>query len=308
MAVTEHRVIVRCHEYLTTFFRDSGKPAWTAALGEHAGAGTLALAVGDVIVTDTRRGPKRTTELVGVRDGKVLYQTAMECLVSDQASCVSGDEVYVVGVALPRGVALRSLRASDGVRRIDRTVSGARDIFSVGERLLVLSSTSEPGLFTLDRDGGDARVVESTPVQEVAIAGGRLLAAVITGPVPERTVTLREPATGSVRWSFPGHGALVALDEELAIHVESRDGALVPVARAAATGELRWRGAPLADDGGWFHFSGSLIAFRHGGGTTLYRRADGTLVAELLAVYALGAQGSELWLAGSERLVCADTT
>src|ERR1041384_7761922 len=87
IALTEHRATVRCHEYLAMFDRASGKPTWTAALGEHAGAGTLVLAVGDVIVTDTRRGPKRTTELVGVRDGKVLYQTAMECLVSDQASC-----------------------------------------------------------------------------------------------------------------------------------------------------------------------------------------------------------------------------
>jgi hypothetical protein len=308
LEVTEQRLFVRCGEHLVALERDSGKPAWTAALGEHSGRGTFVLAAGDVIVTDTRRGPKRTTELVGVREGKVLYQTAMECLISGRASCVVDDEVYVVGLALPSGTALRSLRARDGVRRVDRAVRGARDVLALGERLLVLSSTNEPGLVTLDREGDDARVVEPTSVQNVAVAGGRLLAAVITGDVPDRTATLREPATGEVRWRVPTHGSLIALDSELALHIEAHGGVLVPVARAATTGDVRWRGAPLADDGGWFYFAGSLIAFCHGGGTTLYRRADGTIFAELLAVDALGARGRELWLAGSERLVCADAT
>src|ERR1041384_2329534 len=203
----------------------------------------------------------------------------MGCIVGSQASCVLGAEVFVLGVDPKGGSALRSIHAEGGTRRVDRKRSG-RDVACAGDRLIILDAFAEAGaaagLVSVDRDGGDEQLVERIAAQEMAIAHRRLLAALRTGPAPERTVQLIALAPGAAQWAHPAHGASIALDDELAIHVESHGGAPVPVARDAATGELRWRGSgPLGDDTGTFRFAGSLVSFTHGSGTTLYRRTDG---------------------------------
>ncbi len=312
LALAGDQLYARCGEQLVALDASAGSLAWTASLGKRSGDGSLVHAVGAVVVTDTRTGPQRTTELLGVRGGKVTYRTAMDCIVGNQASCVLGREVFVLGVDPKGGAVLRSIDAESGGRRLDRKRAG-RDVACAGDRLVILDSFAEgatgAGLVSVDRDGGDERVLERRPAQEVVIAGQRFLAALRTGPAPERTVQLMDLTTGASRWAHRAHGPVVALDDELAIHMESADGALVPVARDAATGELRWRGGgPLGDDSGTFRFAGGLIAFTHGTGTTLYARDDGSLVAELLAVYALEARQRHLYLQGSERIACADAS
>jgi hypothetical protein len=312
LALAGDHLYARCGEQLAAFDPSAGSVTWTASLGKRSGDGSLVHSVGAVVVTDTRTGPQRTTELVGVRGGKVIYRTAMDCIVGNQASCVLGREVFVLGVDPNGGAALRSIDSESGRRRLDRKRAG-RDLACSGDRLVILDSfakdAASAGLISLDRDGGDERILERTPAQEMAIASPRILAALRTGPAPERMVRLIDLATGAARWEHRAHGPVVALDDELAIHVESLGGALVPVARDAATGELRWRGGgPLGDDSGTFRFAGRLIAFTHGTGTTLYARDDGSLIAELLAVYALEVRQRHLYLQGSERIACADAS
>ncbi|HSR98642.1 MAG TPA: PQQ-binding-like beta-propeller repeat protein [Kofleriaceae bacterium] len=312
LALAGDRLYARCGDQLVAMAAEAGTHTWIATLGKRSGDGSLVHAVGSTVVTDTRSGPQRTTELVGVRAGKVTFRSAMDCIVGGQASCALGAEVFVLGVDPKGGSVLRSIHAETGARRLDRKRSG-RDLVCAGERLIILDSFAEPGagagLVSIDRDGADERILERTAAQEMAIADHKLLAALRTGPAPARTAQLFDLATGAVLWAHPAHGPVVALDDELAVHVESEGGALVPVARDAASGELRWRGSgPLGDDSGTFRFAGSLIAFTHGTGTTLYRRADGQLVGELLAVYALEARQRYLYLQGSERIACADAS
>jgi hypothetical protein len=258
------------------------------------------------VVTDTRTGPKRTTELVGVRAGEVIYRTAVDCIVGGQGGCVLGSEVFVLGVDPKGGSVLRSIQSDDGRRHLDRTVPG-RDVIATHDRLLVLNSFAEPGIVSLDRTGADQCVIAQTAAQEMAVAGNLIVAALRTGAAPARTVQLIDLAAGLPRWAHPAHGSIVALDGKIAIHIESLADNLVPVARDAATGEVRWRGSrPLGGDSGTFRFAGSLVAFTHGTGTTLYARGDGAFVAELLTGYAVGAHGHHLYLADLQHLFCVD--
>ncbi|HWO25092.1 MAG TPA: PQQ-binding-like beta-propeller repeat protein [Kofleriaceae bacterium] len=308
LEIIDNQLYDRCGEHMVALEAMTGKIAWTASLGERSGEGLLMRAVGSMVVTDTYTGHGRTTELVGVRAGAVAYRTEVGVIVGLQGSCVLGDEVFVIGVDPKGGCALRSIRGEDGVRRVDRKLSG-RDVTSARGRLLVLNSFSEPGIVSLDRDGGDDRVVERTPAQEMAVAGDWLLVAARTGAGLERTARLIDLESGAIQWSHPAYGPMIALDDELAVHVESHAGMLVPVARDRATGELRWRGsASLGDDAGTFRFAGSLIAFTHGGGTTLYARDDGKFVAELLLSYALATHGRYLYLRNSQDVFCADAS
>lgn len=308
LAVADDRLYARCGEHVVALEAGTGTIAWTAELGKRPGEGSVILPVGSTVVTDTRTGSGRTTELVGARAGAIAYRTALGVIMGMQGACVLGDEVFVIGVDPKGGSALRSIRGEDGKRRVDRKLAG-RDVATARGRLLVLNSFSEPGIVSLDRDGGDERVVEHTPAQEMAVAGDRLLAALRTGSGAERTAQLVDLTSGAIHWSHPAHGAMVALDHELAIHVESHAGALVPVARDSMTGKMRWRGSgPLGDDAGTFRFAGSVVAFTHGGGTTLYARDDGKLVTELVLSYALASRGRQLFLRNSRTIICVDTS
>lgn len=282
-----------------------GVPTWQVALGPRSGEGTFLAAAAETVVTDVRSDPKRMTTVVGMRAGEVRYRTALDCLVADQASCIVGTELFVLGIT-PKGTVLRSVRVTDGTRRLDQVRRG-RDVASAGERLLVLDAMNEPGIQTISLDGGDERVLEQTPTQQLALSTGRVLGAVRTSEAPHRTARMRDLTSGNVLWSHPSYGASVGLDASMAIHVELVDGAPVPVARDAVSGELVWRGsAALGDDTGTFRFAGQLVAFTHGTGTTLYQRATGTFLAEVVASYALAAIGDRLYFGESEHLRCAD--
>lgn len=299
------QLVARCGRHVVGFDR-KGRESWTLDLGEGAGDGTLLQVVGETVVTDTRTGAKRTTELVGVRGGKIAYRTAMECQVGNQASCLIGDELFVLGVAPAKAGVLRSISVATGKRRLDRAHRG-RDLVSAADRLLILDSFAEPGIVSTNRDGEDERIVEPQPAQEFALWGTRLVSSLRTGPAPQRTAQMRDLASGKVLWTYPCHGAVVAIHEDLAVHIELVGGALLPVARDAATGEVRWRGAgPVGDDVGTFRFSRAFVVFTHGMGTTLYRRTSGELVGELVAAYALAADDRHIYMEGSERIACLD--
>src|SRR3954466_10640296 len=116
LVVAEQDLYARCGEHLVAVDPRSGKLRWSANLGAAAGEGSLLLAAGATVVTDARTGPKRTTELIGVRGGKVAYRTAMDCIVGNQGGAVLGSEVFVLGVDPKGGAVLRSMRCDDGHR------------------------------------------------------------------------------------------------------------------------------------------------------------------------------------------------
>lgn len=297
-------VVARCAANVVAVDH-TGRMLWQTDLGDGAGEGAVLLSSSGTIVTDTRTGPKKTTTLVGVRDGKVAYSTTLDCLVANQGATLLGDEVYVVGTAA-KGTVLRSMRIADGTRRLDLVRRG-RDVTAAADRLVVLDSFGEPGVVSIDSSGRDERILAQQSAQEMALAGRNLLTALRTGLAPRRTAQMLDVGSGQPLWAHPCHGASIGLDDELALHVELDGGKPCAVARDARSGQLRWRSeSPLGDDMGIFRFAGSFVAFTHGTGTTIYRRDNGSLVAELVAVYALAAHERFLYLEGSQRIACVD--
>jgi outer membrane protein assembly factor BamB len=299
-------VVARCGGDVLAFDAATGAAAWSASLPDGAGEGSQLTIVGATTVTDVRTGAKGTTVLVGLRGGKVVYRTPVDAIVGAQATAVIGETVYVLGTDPRGGSLLRSIDANDGKLRLDVRRSG-RDLAAAGERLVILSSFGEPGLVSLDAGGKDERVVETIAAQDMAIAGDYLLAALRTGDAPRRTARLYDLRHGRALWSHDCHGAVVGLDHELALHIESSGGSHIAVARDVRTGEVRWRSsAPLGDDSGVFRSAGALVAFTHGTGTTMLRRSDGERVAELSAIYALEARAASFYLEGSCQIACVD--
>src|SRR5262249_18440072 len=137
------QLYARCGEHLVAL-DDAGKITWACNLGKRVGEGSLLLASGSTVVTDMRTGPGRTTEIVGVRAGAIVYRTAIGLIVGSQGGCVLENELFVVVVDPKGGSALRTIRIDNGERRLDRKLSG-RDVATAHGRLLVLNSFSEPG-------------------------------------------------------------------------------------------------------------------------------------------------------------------
>jgi hypothetical protein len=259
----------------------------TGAVRAQVGLGTSAirlflLAVGDRVLVDRQHGRTQATWVDIVHGGAVERTVDLECIVGLEGAVVSGSELFVMGNEGPIGPVLRSIDPLTGVRRVDqRIVPNGRDVFAVGDRLLILNSTGEPGLISVDRNGGTALTIEQTSVQSARIAAGRVMVGARIGEYPEREARVRDLATGELLWSAPAHGPVVALDAETAIHVEADGDALISVARDAIRGTVQWRGAPLAHSSGWLQILGARVTFTYGYGTQLFRRGDGSLIGEV---------------------------
>jgi hypothetical protein len=300
------QVVARCGTEVLAFDAGGGESVWKATLPDGAGEGSLLALVDKTVITDARIGPKETTVLLGIQGGKLTYRSPIDAIVGGQAIGVIRDTVYVLGTDPRGGSLLRSITAADGARGLDLRRPG-RDLAASGERLVILSSFGEPGLISLDASGKDERVLETIPAQDMAIAGDYLLAALRTGDAPRRTVRLYDLHDGRALWSHACHGPVIGIDLELALHLESDGAHYIAVARDIPTGAVRWRsGGPLGDDSGVFRSAGSLISFTHGTGTTILRRSDGAVVAELAAVYVLEAYAASFYLEGSCRIACVD--
>lgn len=307
VTTTIDRVIARCDEHVLTLDLE-GKAISSVELGAGAGEGTwLASLPTGVVATDTRRGPRRTSEIVLIAKNKIAAKLTTGCLAGNHGICALGEELYCLGIDPAAGSVLRSF-CTDGTRVID-TVRAGRDLLPAGDRLIVLDSFAEPGLVMLDSRGAQLNTLESIPAQDLALADGRALAALRTANAPERTMRAYDLATGQSIWSHAGHGPSVGLDRELAVHLVLHDGKLVPVARHCVSGVEVWRAdVGVGDEPGTFRFAAGHVLFTHGTGTTVYRRDTGTFEAELTGIYALAVRQHRVFFGGSAKLACVDVT
>src|SRR5262245_28160878 len=271
---------VRADNTLVWLDQATGKVRTSLELG-YTGIKLFLLALGDRVLVDRTPAGHETTLVDVVRKGKVERTFDTGCIVSLAGAALLGSELYVLGT-IPAGTILRSFDPATGARRVDeRVVPDGRDLFTLGDRLLILNSTGEPGLFTLDGNGKDARTFEQTSVQNAEFAAGRVLLSARVGPAPLREARMRDLATGEILWTAPAHGSMIGLDAEIAVHVEKEGEDLVPVARDALNGEVKWKGSALAAGSGEFSFLGPHIGFWYGYGFQLFRRTDGTLVGDI---------------------------
>lgn len=153
---------VRADDTLLWLDPETGAARARVALATSASHSFL-LAIGDLVLVDHRHGRTQSTWLDVVRGGAVERTVDLGCIVGTEGAAVSGAELFVVGGDGPVGPVLRSVDPVTGVRRVDqRIVPDGRDVFAVSDRLLVLNSTGEPGLISVDRDGGTAWTIEQT--------------------------------------------------------------------------------------------------------------------------------------------------
>lgn len=299
-AVADDQLAVRFDDRVAIHDATTGACVASAEL-EHASVPAFLVVAGGVILTDTRGGPDRTTVVTGIRDGARVFATPVDARIARRGASMLGDELFVLGDDRRGGPVLRSLDLS-GARRLDaRVTPDGRDLATHGGELLVLSSTGEPGISRFDAGGRRTAIVEATPVQEMRVDGDHLLAAARTSAAPAREIKLHALTSGELRWAHAGHGALLALDAELALHAIDDPRGLCMVARDVTTGAERWRSEPLADDSGEIVCSRLVIAFNHGTGVTLYGRTDGAVRHELPFVRAFDVAGT-LYLSDLESL------
>jgi outer membrane protein assembly factor BamB len=308
LVASERALLVRANVDLVAVDPRGGKVRWKARVSSDEGdRGRFLLAAGDRVLTDAQVGRDALTEVVAIAEGEVAWRAELGCIVGHGGAALVGDDLVAVGIDPSTGPVLRSVDAG-GKRRLGVPLAdGANTIALTGERLLVCNRAASPGLYTVNRDGGDARTMEETPAQEMAVAGGRVLAALRVADYPRRDLQARDLATGKVLWTARCHGAVLALDSEVAAHLEPTSAGPVLALRDAATGAVRWRASqPVADDSGHIDLAGPLVAFGHGTGMALHRRADGASVGdEVLFGTNIVQAGERLYLSCMNWLVCA---
>jgi hypothetical protein len=300
-------LVVRAGDRVHAIATDDGAARWDCVVDPGGGAGHLLHGYDDLQLTDRRPDPDHLTELVAVSGGQIAWTLALGCVVEHDASAIAAGLLYVVGNA-PGGMVLRAVHLQRREIVVDVPLpAGADGVMPIGDRLLVLNRMASPGLYWLRPDGGSAGTLEETPVAEVRATRDRLVAAVRDAPFPRRTIQVRELATGRVAWTAPGHSAVIGIDGDDVAHLEAGGDEGTPVVRDAASGEVRWRGEPIASDPARVTFAGDHVYFGHMTGMTGYRR-DGTPAGEVPGGRTAQRLGDRLYLGGFRFLACVDPT
>ena len=242
----------------------------------------------------------------GLGDGEVGELLPPPHAATVNASVIAAGLLYVVGNG-PTGIVLRGVDLTKRQITVDTPLpSGADGLIQVRDRFLILNRMASPGLYWVRPDGSYDGALEETPVAEAWASGGRLVAALRDGGFPQRTVQVRDLSSGGVLWTAPAHGAVIGIDGDAVGHVETGGDEGTPVLRDAATGQLRWRGAPFAIDPSRIAFAGAHVFFGHMTGITVYRRADGTPAGEIVSGATAQLLGERLYLGGFKFLACVD--
>lgn len=299
-------IVARVGDSLRAIDARDGKALWSATVDPQGGSGQLLHAYDDLQLTDRRPDPRRMTELVAVRAGAIAWTLDLGCVVTSNASVIAAGLLYVVGNG-PTGIVLRGVDLTKRQITVDTPLpSGADGLIQVRDRFLILNRMASPGLYWVRPDGSYDGALEETPVAEAWASGGRLVAALRDGGFPQRTVQVRDLSSGGVLWTAPAHGAVIGIDGDAVGHVETGGDEGTPVLRDAATGQLRWRGAPFAIDPSRIAFAGAHVFFGHMTGITVYRRADGTPAGEIVSGATAQLLGERLYLGGFKFLACVD--
>ena len=297
-------IVARVGDSLRAIDARDGKELWNVVVDPGGGSGHLLHAFEDLTITDRRPDPRRLTELVAVRAGKIAWKLDLGCIVESGASVVAAGMLFVVGNG-PTGIVFRGVDLGKKAITVEAALPrGADALAQVTDRFLILNRMASPGLYWVRPDGTDAGALEATMAQEMRVSGGRVVAALTVGDYPVRTAQVRDLATGGVLWTAPAHGPVVGIDGDDVGHLETGGDEGTPVLRDAASGKVRWRGAPIASDPARVTFAGDHVFFVHMTGMTAYRRADGKPAGEIASGRTAQLLGERLYLGGFKFLAC----
>lgn len=298
-------LVARVGDSLRAVDADAGKALWAAAVDPGGGSGHMLHAHDDLVLTDRRPDPAHTTEVVAVRGGAVAWTLDLGCVVDHDASVVAAGLLYVVGNS-GAGMVLRAVDLTRGKLVVDAPLAaGADGLLQLGDRFLILNRRASPGLYWVRPDGTGDGTLEETPAAEVRAAGGRLLTALRDAGFPRRTLQVRDLGSARVLWTAPAHTAVIGIDGDAVGHLETGGDEGTPVLRDAASGEVRWRGAPIASDPARVTFAGDHVFFGHMTGMTAYRR-DGGACGEVASGRTAQVVGERLVLGGFKFLTCVE--
>jgi outer membrane protein assembly factor BamB len=284
MAPLHHKgvVVVRVRAELRALNSATGDVLWSAQVDPGRAAGHLLHRSGDLVVTDRRPDPARTTELVVVRSGSVVSTIKTGAIIVSGASIIHGETFHAIVNDPSTGVGYRAFDLASGTKVADASLAdvGADMLLAVGDRLLVGNRIASPGLYWMRLDGARGDVVEHERAHVMEISGNRLVATLYAEPSETRTVRAYDLPSGRVLWSAPSESAVAGIDGDAVMSFE-RGGEGVPVLRDTATGAVRWRAAALADKPASVWFAGPYVFIEQGSGMTGYKRDTGALIGDI---------------------------
>jgi hypothetical protein len=301
-------LVVRVGKELRAIDLTSGAEHWRTVVDLDGGSGGFLTGYGDLALTDREPDPENLTQVVGVRDGRIVLLTDLRCRVPHDAARVVGGILFMVGNDPAAGDVLVGVDLASGQVQVDVLLaSGANALAPAGDRLLVLNRVGSPGLYSLRFDGSDQQPIERRQVHDLKLSAGRLLVTLGDENRETRHVQARDLETMQELWTAAACGPACGLDGDTAVHTEEGDRGWTLVLREAATGKVRWRGELQAGEmPGSIQFAGDYVLVTRTIGMTAYRRNDGQFIGQMELGRVAQLHDRRLYLGGFRTLMCTE--